>query len=77
MNDLNKMRLGVLREIKNIHKFFDNMERNVKSRNTEAIQRAYMFIKAMVVLMNDGELSPSQVALNLELERLLQGVKDE
>ncbi len=69
------MRLGVLRELKNIHKFFDNMERSVKTNNPAAVQRAYMFIKAMVVLMNDGELSPNQVNLNLQIEMALKAME--
>lgn len=71
MKDINMMRIGVLREIKNIHRFFNLMERTVKTRNPEAIQKAYMFIKALVVQMETGELSPDNVALNLELERAL------
>jgi hypothetical protein len=63
------MRLGVLREIKNVHKFFDRMEQSVKTKNPEAIQRAYMFLKTLVIHMNEGELTPENVALNLELER--------
>ncbi len=72
MNDINKMRLGVLRELKNVHKFFDNMERNVKSRNPEATQRAYMFLVHMVREMNEGCLTPDNIALDVELCRLLQ-----
>ncbi len=66
------MRLGILRELKNVHKFFDNMERSVKTRNPEAIQKAYMFLQTLVVMMDSGELSPDIVALNLELARALQ-----
>jgi hypothetical protein len=58
MKDINKMRLGVLREIKNVHKFFDNMERSVKTKNPEAIQRAYMFLVHMVREMNEGVFMP-------------------
>ena len=61
-----------MRELKNVHKFFNNMERSVKSRDPEAIQRVYMFLQTMVILMNIGELSPDQVALNLELQRALE-----
>lgn len=66
------MRLGVLRELKNVHKFFDNMERRVKSREPESVQKAYMFLQTLVVMMDVGELSPDNVALNLELARALQ-----
>lgn len=61
------MRLGVLRELKNVRRFFDNMERSIKTRNPVAIQKAYMFLRTMVVMMDSGELSPKNVELNLEL----------
>lgn len=66
------MRLGVIRELKNVRKFFDNMERRVKSREPETVQKAYMFLQTLVVMMDIGELSPDNVALNLELARALQ-----
>lgn len=71
MKDINKMRLGVLRELKNVHKFLDNMERSVKSRNPEAIQRAYMFLVHLVREMNEGCLTPDNVALDVQLAQLL------
>ena len=72
MNDLNKMRLGVLRELKNMHKFLDNMERSVKTRNPEAIQRAYMFLVHLVREMNEGCLTPDSIALDVALAQELQ-----
>ena len=72
MRDINKMRLGVIREIKNVHKFFDNMERSVKNRNPEAIQKAYMFLTHLVHHMNDGCLTPESIALDVELSKALQ-----
>lgn len=72
MKDINKMRLGVLRELKNVHKFLDNMERSVKTRNPEAVQRAYMFLVHLVREMNEGCLTPNNVALDVELAQLLQ-----
>lgn len=77
MKDINKMRLGVLREIKNVHKFFDNMERSVKTKNPEAIQRAYMFLVHMVREMNEGFLCPDSIALDVELSRALQDIEEE
>ena len=68
--------LGVLRELKNVHKFLDNMERSVKTRNPEAIQRAYMFLVHLVREMNDGCLTPDNVALDVELAQLLQEVSE-
>ena len=75
MKDINKMRLGVLREIKNVHKFLDHMERSVKSRNPEAIQRAYLFLIHLVREMNEGCLTPDSVALDVELAQLLNESK--
>lgn len=72
MKDINKMRLGVLREIKNVHKFLDNMERSVKARNPEATQRAYMFLVHLVREMNEGCLTPESIALDVELAQLLR-----
>ena len=69
------MRLGVLREIKNVHKFLDHMERSVKSRNPEAIQRAYLFLIHLVREMNEGCLTPDSVALDVELAQLLNESK--
>ena len=66
------MRLGVLRELKNVHKFLDNMERSVKTRNPEAVQRAYMFLIHLVREMNEGCLTPDSVALDVELAKELQ-----
>ncbi len=64
MKDINKMRLGVLRELKNVRKFFDNMEAGVKSRNEVKITRAYTFLKILVHHMDEGDLTPLSVELN-------------
>lgn len=66
------MRLGVLRELKNVRKFFDAMEKSVKTRNPEAIQKAYMFLCHLVYLMDNGQLTPNNIALDLELAKELQ-----
>lgn len=71
MNDINKMRLAVLRELKNVRKFIDNMERSVKTRNPEAIQRAYVFLVHLVTEMNSGVLAPNNIALDVEIGQLL------
>lgn len=72
MKEISKMRLGVLRELKNVRLVIDMMEQKTKSRDPEAVQRAYMWLKTLVVIMDIGELSQKQVALNLELARELQ-----
>lgn len=77
MKDINKMRLGVLRELKNVHKFFDNMERSVKTRNPEAIQKAYMFLVHLVHHMDKGCLTPESIALDVELSKALQNLEDD
>ena len=76
MKDINKMRLGVVRELKNVHKFFDNMERSVKTRNPEAVQKAYMFLTHLVHHMDKGCLTPESIALDVELAQALQGLDD-
>jgi hypothetical protein len=77
MKDINKMRLGVLRELKNVGIFFDRMEKSVKGRNPEAIQRAYMFLVHLVREMNEGCLTPESIALDVELSKALQGLDDD
>lgn len=77
MKDIHKMRLGVLRELKDVHKFFDNMERSVKTRNPEAVQKAYMFLVHMVREMDEGMLSPNSIALDLELIRVFKQLDEE
>ncbi len=72
MKEIAKMRLGVLRELKNVRLLLDRMERKVKSRDPIAVQEAYMFLKTLVIMLDSGELSPETVALNLELAQLLQ-----
>lgn len=77
MNDLSKMRLGVLRELKNVHKFLDNMERSVKTRNPAAIQRAYMFLCHLVYDMDKGKLTPDSIALDVEISKAFQETSKE
>jgi hypothetical protein len=77
MKDIAKMRLGVLRELKNVHKFLDSMERSVKSRNPDAVQKAYMFLTHLVYHMDRGCLTPESIALDLELCIALQDMEEE
>lgn len=77
MNDLSKMRLGVLRELKNVHKFLDMMERSVKTRNPAAIQRAYMFLCHLVEDMDNGKLTPNSIALDVELALAFQDLNEQ
>lgn len=72
MQEINKMRLGVLRELKNVHKFFENMERSVRSKNPEAIQKAYIFLVHLVREMDSGILTPNNIALDVEIGQLLR-----
>lgn len=66
------MRLGVLRELKNVHRFLDNIERSVKARNPEAIQKAYMFLVHLTREMDTGILNPDNIALDVALAQELQ-----
>ena len=63
MNNLNQMRLGVLRQIKDIRSFFDMMEKGVKSRDPVKVQRAYFFIQRLVYHMDEGDLTPLSIEL--------------
>jgi hypothetical protein len=71
VKDINKMRLSVLRELKNVHRFLDNMERSVKNRNPQAIQKAYIFLIHLVREMDQGFLTPNSIALDSEIAQLL------
>jgi hypothetical protein len=71
VKDINKMRLSVLRELKNVHRFLDNMERSVKNRNLQATQKAYIFLIHLVREMDRGFLTPNSIALDAEIAQLL------
>jgi len=71
MKDINRMRLGVLKELKNMRRFIDSMERSVKKRDPEAIQKAYVFLIHMVQEMNDGLLAPNNIALDVVIAQEL------
>jgi hypothetical protein len=75
MKEIRRMQRGVLKEIKSVRKFFDHMERNVKQGNPEHIQRAYMFLSHMVLLMNEGQLTPDSIALDVELAKEFQDME--
>lgn len=66
--DLNGIRLSLIKELKNIRLFFDNMERGVKSREPKKVKRAYYFLKTLVYHMDEGDLTP----LSIELHEALQ-----
>ena len=72
MKEIAKMRLGVLRELKNVHKFFDRIEQSVKTKNPDAVQKAYMFLTHLVFHMDQGCLTPESIALDVELCKALQ-----
>lgn len=71
-----KMRRGVLRELKNVHKFLDNIEASVRAGNPQAIQRAYMFLVHLVREMDEGILTPSNIALDVALAQEIQSLTD-
>ena len=63
MKDIAKMRLGVIREIKNIRKFFNYMEKSVKSRDYQKVYTAYTFFTSLVYHMNQGDLTLDSIEL--------------
>lgn len=71
------MRLGVLKEIKNMRIFLDNMERTVKNRNPEAIQKAYIFLVHLVYHMDKGCLTPMNIALDVEIGKALNELDED
>lgn len=72
MKEIARMRLGVIRELKNVRDVIRYMEKKTKSRDPEAVQLAYIWLKTLVLMMDIGELAPKNIALNLELARALQ-----
>lgn len=71
------MRLGVLKEIKNMRIFLDKMERTVKNRNPEAIQKAYIFLVHLVYHMDKGCLTPMNIALDVEIGKALNELDED
>lgn len=67
MKEIAKMRLAVLREIKNVKIFLAAMERSAKERDQDGIQQAYMFLIHLCYHMNEGCLIPDSIALDLDL----------
>ena len=67
MKNLARTRLGVLRELKNVRRFLDDLERGVKNRDPEKIYPAYVFLRCLVYHLNEGDLSPQAIALAQEL----------
>ncbi len=67
MKDINSMRLGVLRELKTVIKFLQDMEKGVKARDNAKIYPAYVFITTLSYHMNEGDLSALSIELKQEL----------
>ena len=67
MNDYNKMRLQVLKEIKQIIRFFQAMENGVKTRQPSKIFPAYVYLTSLAYHMVEGDLSPLSIELKQEL----------
>lgn len=61
MDSITKLRLCVLKELKNLRRFLDLMEKNVKTRKPEHTIRAYTFLTILVEHMNEGDLTPFNV----------------
>lgn len=80
MNNVNRMRIGVLKELKKIRYFFDDLEKGLKSRDPSRIYPAYVFISMLAYHMREGELSPLNIELHHELTHLFEEedkIKDE
>lgn len=75
MKDIAKMRLGILKELKGIKKFFEEMERSVKSRDAAKVYPAYVYLTTLAYHMREGDLTP--LSLELKQELLHHKYKDE
>lgn len=67
MKEVAKMRLGLLKEIRKIIGFFEDMEKGVKSRDPARIYPAYIYISTLAYHMREGDLTP----LSIELKQAL------
>ncbi len=72
MNNLNRMRLGCMKELKKIRYFFDDLEKGLKSRDPTRIYPAFVFISMLAYHMREGELSPLSIELAHELTHLFE-----
>jgi len=80
MKEVAKMRLGLLREIKKVIGFFEDMERGVKSRDPARIYPAYCFISTLAYHMREGDLTQLSIELKqavLHDEHMRMGLNDE
>lgn len=64
MKEVAKMRQGILRELKGMKAFFDQMERAVKARKEDVIYPSYVFMKTLAYHMNEGDLSKLMLELH-------------
>lgn len=71
MKSLRKTQHTVLKEIRNVKKFLDAMERSVKTGNVLAIEKAYIYLVHLCYQMNEGVLTPDNISLDTELAKLL------
>ncbi len=76
MKDLARIRIAILKELKNLHRFVDHMERNVKSRHELSIKRAYIFLSVLTYHMEEGDLSPDNIMYNMELASAFQALDE-
>jgi len=67
MKDVNRARLQIIKELKDIHRFFDTMERNVKTREPHKVWKAYHFLQTLVYHMDKGDLTPESIELHQAL----------
>lgn len=79
MKERAKMRLGLLKEIRKIIGFFEDMEKGVKSRDPSRIYPAYIYISTLAYHMREGDLTPLTVELKQSLlhdEHMRTGMND-
>lgn len=62
-----KIKLSVVQNLKDVHRFLDMLEKSVKERRPGALLKAYSFLRCLVYHMNEGDLTPDSIELIQEL----------
>lgn len=67
MKEVARMRTGVLKTLKEVIRFFEDMERRVKRRDSASIYPAYTYLRVLTHHMREGDLTPLSIELAQEL----------
>jgi len=67
MKEIAKMRIGLIKEVRKLIKFFEEMEKGIKSRDPGKIYPAYVYISTLAHHMSEGDLTPLSIQLKQAL----------